>query len=68
MYGTVRGLQGALGKPYLTLTFRKLVLVVLNIYNTVHNYSIKNREPSQEMRPYWNPKMKRIRDDVRFYH
>jgi len=41
MYGTVRGLQGALGKPYLTSTFRKLVLVVLNIYNTVHTYNIK---------------------------
>jgi len=27
--------------PYLTSTFRKLVLVVLNIYNTVHNYNIK---------------------------
>ena len=27
--------------PYLTLTFRKLVLVVLNIFNTVHNYNIK---------------------------
>ena len=40
-YGTVRGLQGALRKPYLTLTFRKLVMVVLNIYNTVHNYNKK---------------------------
>ena len=40
-YGTVRGLLRALGKPYLTLTFRKLVLVVLNIYNTVRNYNIK---------------------------
>jgi len=27
--------------PYLTSTLRKLVLVVLNIYNTVHNYNIK---------------------------
>ena len=27
--------------PYLTSTFRKLVLVVLNIYNTVHKYKIK---------------------------
>ena len=26
---------------YLTSPFRKLVLVVLNIYNTVHNYNIK---------------------------
>jgi len=26
--------------PYLTSTFRKLVLVVLNIYNTMHNYNI----------------------------
>jgi len=40
-YGTVRGLQGSLGKPYMTSTFRKLELVVLNIYNTVHTYKIK---------------------------
>jgi len=40
-YGTVRGLQGALGKPYLTYTFRKLVLVVLNINSTVYNFNIK---------------------------
>jgi len=27
--------------PYLTSTFRKLVLVVLNIYNTIHNFNEK---------------------------
>jgi len=27
--------------PYLTSTFRKLVLVVLNIYNTIHNFNKK---------------------------
>ena len=27
--------------PYLTSTFRKLVLVVLNIYSTVHTYNTK---------------------------
>jgi len=25
--------------PYLTSTFRKLALVVLNIYNTIHNFN-----------------------------
>jgi len=27
--------------PYLTSTFRKLTLVVLNIYNTIHNFNKK---------------------------
>ena len=30
--------------PYLTSTFRKLVLVVLNIYNTIHNFNKKKSE------------------------
>ena len=35
------GVTGSPGKTLSDVKFRKLVLVVLNIYNTVHSYNIK---------------------------